>query len=138
MSISRRTVLGGMIATPLAAAVSAPAWAAPLLRAPLRIIADRRLAGGQALAAFAAQHGLPIADPEGEMIHLFLGACASWLSDGVPLIGVTGYADFVLISGLAREAGKRRAKLPGAEDKSPEALMLRQITAGSRAFGWQV
>ena len=138
---SRRRLLQGMAAAPMIGAIAGTAQAGAA-RPLFRIVADRRLASGRALAGLAARHALPLVDPEGELIHLFRGRCAAWLEEDVPLVGITGYADFILMADLARERGRRLAGdapgrdpvLPGA----PERLLAAVRAKEGDGFVWRV
>ena len=107
LPVARRAVLKG-VAAASALAGSAALPAAPLGTAPgtVRFIIDPRLPEAAALAARAAQGGHRVADPGGEMIALLLGDGARLLDAGGHLIGLTGYADFVLAQDLLRSMGR--------------------------------
>lgn len=107
MQVDRRNLLAGLAMLPL---IGIPA--AGLLKAStadatgVRLVADLRFPGGQALALAAREQGLPLIDPAGEIIALFLGEGASWLRTPGPIIGLTSYTDMMLMRDVARQAGR--------------------------------
>lgn len=105
MKPTRRTLLKGLAALPLAALPAAPLLAAGGV--PARFVTDGRLLGGRALAAFARGQGRDVTDPRGEIVALFMGRKTGWLaSGGAPIIGLTSYSDMVLMRDMARMAGR--------------------------------
>lgn len=107
MRIDRRRLLTGLAMLP---AIGVPA--AGLLRpdtaeaSELRLVADTRLPGAQALAKAAREQGLSFVDPRGEIIAHFLDEGADWLRASGPIIGLTSYTDMMLMRDVAREAGR--------------------------------
>lgn len=129
MRATRRTLLKGMTMLPLAGAPISPALAA---MAPARFVVDARLPGGRALASFARNRGHDLAEPRGEIVALFLADKAGWLADPAPLIGLTGYAELVLMRDLARTSGRpmRYAARWGGAD----APLISRLDAPGLAF----
>ena len=107
MRVDRRRLLAGLAALPV---IGAPA--AALVRpgmadsGALRLVADTRLPGADALAAAARAQGLPFVDPRGEIIAHFLGEGAGWLRASGPIVGLTSYTDMMLMRDVARQAGR--------------------------------
>ena len=107
MRVDRSRLLAGLAALPV---IGAPA--AALLRpdvadaSALRLVADTRLPGAQALATAAREQGLPFVDPRGEIVAHFLGEGAGWLRAPGPIIGLTSYTDMMLMRDVAGQAGR--------------------------------
>ncbi|KUR75166.1 hypothetical protein [Novosphingobium sp. Fuku2-ISO-50] len=110
-AISRRALLTGMARGTIVAGAALPgsAWAAVLPQSPFRAIGDLGREGGRALQAAAHSAGCDFADPEGEIVRLLQGPAIGWLapSSQAPVIGYTGWSDYLLARDLARDAGRR-------------------------------
>ena len=102
--IDRRAVMMGSVGL---IGLAATGFAAPVVHTGrLRGVRDARL--GRDFDARAAMHGLPVVDSKRDMAALLYGRGRDWIGQGSVLIGLTGYADFHVLSGIARE---RRASL---------------------------
>jgi len=82
-----------------AAGITAPIGYAGSLRG----VRDARLAYGDDFATQAQMHGVPLVDSERDMAALLYGRGRDWIGRGSILIGLTGYADFHVLSGIVRE-----------------------------------
>lgn len=136
-AISRRALLAGMARGGIVAGAALPgsAWAAVLPQSPFRAIGDLRREGGRALQTAARSTGCDFADPQGEIVRLLQGPAAGWLapSSSAPLIGYTGWSDYLLARDLARDAGRRmvEARLIAA---APRDLLPPRASAPVRAL----
>lgn len=153
MQVDRRNLLAGLAMLPV---IGIPA--AGLLKAGaadasgLRLVADLHFPGGQALALAARKQGLPLIDPAGEIIALFLGEGAGWLRASGPIIGLTSYTDMMLMRDVAREAGRSmhfaaadgqsvplRARLTPSQERLLASLRDAPVARRqARAFIWLV
>ena len=106
--ISRRQVLGALGAGVIATSMTAPkiAAASGVYRAPFRAVCDLKLEGARALGQVAASAGCDVADPKGELVHLFQGEASHWLSGQVPVLGYTSWADYHMMGEIARASGR--------------------------------
>ncbi|MDE1917007.1 MAG: hypothetical protein KGJ57_15780 [Sphingomonadales bacterium] len=110
--IGRRALLTGMAKGTIVAGsiMPASAWATARPRPPFRAIGDLNRAGARTLLSFAQQANCTFIDPEGEIVRLLQGSAASWLSSETPIIGYTGWSDYLLAGDLARDTGRRIAQ----------------------------
>lgn len=106
MTPTRRSLLKGLAILPVAGVPLAGVVATAGREHAIRFVIDRRLPDGPALADFARRRGHALADPQGEIVALFLGAKAGWLKEQGMLIGLTGYSEMVLMRDLLRSVGR--------------------------------
>jgi hypothetical protein len=107
MQTSRRNILKSLGLLPIVGAPTVGLLrSSDALGSELRFVADERMPGGRALAATAKNQGLPCIDPRGEIVLRFLGSEEEWLRASGSIIGLTSYTDMMLMSDLARQAGR--------------------------------
>ena len=132
--ITRRFLLKTFFGTAAASAGGLSALAAsadPLLEKALnkseaKVVYDARFTEAREMAEQAKEVGFSSVDPKGETVRLFYGEKKHWLSSDTPIVGVTGYADFILMSDLARENGRKMAYAFVSEQKNNKEISINQ------------
>lgn len=109
---TRRAVLAGAGCAATGAALgsdqSVPVSAAPGLQRPTVVLQDRRLPVPADIAARLAGNGAQLLELEVDPVRMWRGAMAPLLAArGTRLLGVTQWPQFLLVSGLAAESGRR-------------------------------
>ncbi len=102
MSVSRRAVLKG--ASVLGAAVAVPV--AAKAKSPVLAVCDSRLPESRLFAAAQRRKGIRIVDVAKGDRALWTLARQELAATG-PVIGMTGWSDWVVLRGLMEERGKR-------------------------------